>query len=152
MGAPSYLLAASLRAVIAQRLVRRICESCGEVHEPDAQERSWVTQMRGAVLAGAGFRKGRGCAHCSNTGYRGRLGVYEYLEPTEAMLTALRKGDSEGFVAAAQGAPHFRPLAQTALDYALAGVTSLEEAMRIAGELEETEPVPSDAPGESTPG
>jgi MSHA biogenesis protein MshE len=134
MGAPGYLLAASLRCIIAQRLVRRVCDSCGETHLADANELAWLAEMRPGVDT-AGLRRGRGCQHCNNTGYRGRIGVYEYLEPTLDMLEALRRGGHEGFVHAASRAPLHRPLAQAALDYALTGITTLAEAKRIGGEL-----------------
>ena len=134
MGAPGYLLAASLRVIIAQRLVRRICESCGERHLPDANDQAWLAEMRPGADTAA-VRRGRGCQHCNGTGFRGRVGVYEYLEPTLDMLNALRRGQHDGFVHAASRAPLFRPLAQAALDYALAGMTTLGEAKRVGGEI-----------------
>lgn len=134
MGAPGYLLAASLRVIIAQRLVRRVCEICAERHLPDANDQAWLAEMRPGVALD-GLRRGRGCQHCNGTGYRGRIGVYEYLEPTLDMLNALRRGQHDGFVHAASRAPLYRPLAQAALDYALDGLSTLEEAKRIGGEL-----------------
>jgi len=134
MGAPGYLLAASLRCIIAQRLVRRVCESCGERHSPSANDLAWLAGMRPGAGADT-LRQGRGCQHCNGTGYRGRVAVYEYLEPTLDMLDALRRGQHDGFVHAASRAPLYRSLAQAALDYALDGVTTLEEAKRIGGEL-----------------
>jgi len=137
MGAQGYLLAASLRAIIAQRLVRRICPSCEAVYEPDEQEAAWLRSMFDDDVT-AQLRHGRGCAHCNNTGYRGRIGVYEYIEPDESMLTALRKDDPESFVVAARKSRHYQPLVKSALDYMRQGVTTVEEVLRIAGELEET--------------
>lgn len=134
MGAPGYLLAASLRCIIAQRLVRRVCDSCGERHLPDANDLAWLAAMRPGVATDA-LRRGRGCQHCNGTGYRGRVGVYEYLEPTLGMLEALRRGHHDGFVHEASRAPLHRSLTQAALDYALDGVTTLGEAKRIGGEL-----------------
>jgi MSHA biogenesis protein MshE len=137
MGAQGYLIAASLRAVIAQRLVRRVCSSCAEDHEPDAQARSWLAQALGGMPEGVVFKRGRGCSHCNNTGYRGRIGVYEYLEPDERMALALRGNDAVAFVEAARASAGYRPLAHAALDYALQGTTSLGEVLRIGGELDE---------------
>ncbi|HDP89050.1 MAG TPA: type II/IV secretion system protein, partial [Thioalkalivibrio sp.] len=138
MGAQGYLLAASLRAIIAQRLVRRICANCAEPYQPDAQEQAWLKASCHTDVAGE-LRRGRGCAQCNNTGYRGRIGVYEYIEPDQTMLTALRKNDPEGFVVAARQSRHYQPLLQGALEYMRAGVTTLEEVLCIAGELEEPE-------------
>jgi MSHA biogenesis protein MshE len=134
MGAPGYLLAASLRVIIAQRLVRRVCESCGERYLPDAHDQAWLAEMRPGIPTD-NLRRGRGCQHCNGTGYRGRIGVYEYLEPTLDMLNALRRGQHDGFVSAASRAPLYRPLSQAALDYALDGLSTLEEAKRIGGEI-----------------
>lgn len=134
MGAPGYLLAASLRVIIAQRLVRRVCESCPETYMPDANDLAWLAEMRPGAVTDK-LRRGRGCQHCNGTGYRGRIGVYEYLEPTLDMLNALRRGQHDGFVHAASRAPLYRSLAQASLDYALDGLSTLEEAKRIGGEV-----------------
>jgi MSHA biogenesis protein MshE len=136
MGAQGFLLASSLRAIIAQRLVRRVCESCAEPHMPDAQQQSWMVSACGESADFSRLRRGRGCTHCNNTGYRGRIGVYEYLEPDEAMLSALRRSQMDDFARAAHANRLYRPLMNVALDYALTGLTSLDEAQRLAGEVE----------------
>jgi MSHA biogenesis protein MshE len=136
MGAEGYLLSASLRAILAQRLVRRICNSCAEPHEPDAQESNWLAEELPEGSLMDGLQRGRGCAHCNNTGYRGRIAVHEYLEPDEPMLTALRLGEKNAFVTAAKASRFYTPLRISALNLALRGVTTLEEVQRIAGELD----------------
>lgn len=138
MGAEGYLIAAALRAVVAQRLVRRICDSCKTVYSPDRQERSWLHSMGGEPEQTTFFR-GTGCPHCNNTGYNGRIGVYEYMEPSDAMLAALRNADSAGFAEAARSNRTFHSLQDSVLEYATQGMTSLEEVIRIAGETEETD-------------
>lgn len=134
MGAPGYLLAASLRVIIAQRLIRRVCESCGERQLADANDLAWLAAIRPGASTDR-LRRGRGCQHCNGTGYRGRIGVYEYLEPTLEMLNALRLGRQHDFVEAAMRAPLYRPLSDAALDYALDGLSTLEEAKRVGGEI-----------------
>ncbi|WP_038043233.1 GspE/PulE family protein [Thioalkalivibrio sulfidiphilus] len=136
MGAQGFLLASSLRAIIAQRLVRRVCEFCAEAHVPDAHQASWMRTVLGDGADFSRLRQGRGCTHCNNTGYRGRIGVHEYLEPDEAMLTALRRSRMDEFARAARANPLYRPLMRVALDYALEGRTSVDEAMRLAAEVE----------------
>ncbi len=79
---------------------------------------------------------GRGCYQCSNSGYRGRLGVYEMLEMNEAMLDALRRQDIAGFTREARLSPLYRPLGLCAMDFALQGVTTLEEVARVAATSE----------------
>jgi MSHA biogenesis protein MshE len=136
MGSAGYLIAAALRAVMAQRLVRRICESCKSEYEPDLLERSWLASLEQPVEK-IRFHVGRGCPHCNNTGYRGRIGVYEYMEPSEAMLAALRSNDAVGFAEAARANPAFHSLWESVMDYAAQGLTSLEEVIRVSGEAEE---------------
>ncbi len=136
MGAQGYLLASSLLAVLAQRLVRRICDSCAEPDPLTSADRKAV-----AGLAASGVdddfepKRGRGCAYCNQSGYRGRVGVYELLELDESMADALRRGDPAGFASAARAAPGFRPLARCALDCVRQGGTTLQELFRVAGEL-----------------
>ncbi|MGY3870516.1 MSHA fimbrial ATPase MshE [Aeromonas crassostreae] len=135
MGAPGYLVASALRAVVAQRLVRRVCEHCSEPKAPDEGQTSWLTALSGEAPGQHGYHKGRGCQSCNFTGYRGRLGVYELLELDQPMMDALRRNDAEGFARAARQHPHYRPLALAALDYARRGITSVDEVLRLAEDL-----------------
>ena len=138
MGAKGYMVAAALDGVIAQRLVRRVCDSCGEPVQPDPSQLAWLRgQLGDDALDGMSFRAGPGCAYCSNTGYRGRIGVYELLEIDEALTDALRRMDTDGFIAEFRRRDDFRTLVQCALDYAAQGITSLDEVIRLAGGLEE---------------
>ncbi|MDH3713108.1 MAG: GspE/PulE family protein [Gammaproteobacteria bacterium] len=135
MGAEGFLIASSLRAIVAQRLLRRVCKSCAQAHSLSEHERDWL-QISG-IDQTTSFFTGLGCPHCNNTGYRGRIGVYEILEPDAAMLSALRRGDSAAFAHAAEIDANYRTLTQYALDVAAEGVTSLQEVMRIASEIDE---------------
>ncbi|MHB1240409.1 MAG: GspE/PulE family protein [Gammaproteobacteria bacterium] len=137
MGAEGYLVAAALHAIIAQRLVRRVCESCREPYTPDAHERAWLEATIGEGTRRISYQHGRGCHHCGDTGYRGRIGVYELLELDQAMADALRRNDAAGFARAARAHPDFRPLARCALDYAEQGLTTVEEVLRVAGETDD---------------
>ncbi len=136
MGAEGYLVATALRAVLAQRLVRRICESCKMIHTPDAQELAWLRALTGREEF-AGFHQGIGCSHCNNTGYAGRVGVFEFLELDEPMADALRREDTARFAVLARESEGFRPFWQQALELAEQGVTTIEEVMRITGVVEE---------------
>ncbi len=135
MGVEPFLVATALNAVLAQRLVRRVCENCMEEHEPEAAQRVWLEQLAGHPLTGRRFKRGSGCHHCHNSGYLGRLGVYELLELDEPMIAALRRNDPQGFAEAARRNPHYRPLAACALDYARAGVTSVDEVLKVCATL-----------------
>lgn len=131
MGAAPYLVATSLRGVLAQRLVRRVCENCKEEKPASAQEQAWVGFLK-PELAAATFYKGRGCNSCNHTGYKGRIGVFEFLEMNEDMMEALREDDTQGFVDATKANKDFVPLSHMALDYAAQGKTSLDEVFKVA--------------------
>ena len=136
MGAAGFLVGSSLRAVIAQRLVRKICEHCGEDHTPDAQEMMWLTHLAGEQAKTVTYRKGRGCQSCQYSGYRGRIGVFELLEMNEPMMAALKRDDSEAFTKLAKENPSFTPLAQAAFDYAKLGIISVEEVLRLVDTID----------------
>jgi len=142
MGAPGYLLAAALNGIIAQRLIRRVCDNCKVNVELTPREQAWIS---GQQVAGHGktgkFMRGSGCNHCLRTGYRGRLGVYELLEMDATLTRAMQREDLDEFNQAAAAKKSYVPLGRRALGYAVTGLTTLEEVIRIAGSMEE-EPQP----------
>ncbi|MGN5139059.1 GspE/PulE family protein [Aeromonas sp. 164P] len=135
MGAPGYLVASAVRAVVAQRLVRRLCSHCRQPATPDQAQLSWLASLSGERPGEHGYQHGRGCQSCNFTGYRGRIGVYELLELDQPMMAALRNDDAQGFALAAQQNPDYRPLSLVALDYARRGITSLDEVLRLVENL-----------------
>ncbi len=140
MGAKGYVVASSLRAVLAQRLVRKICESCVESDPLEPATKTWLNNYSGRVDqldASIEFKKGRGCPGCNNTGYSGRVGIFELLEINFDLADALRRNDSAGFAQIAKDLPQFVTLADSALVLALNGVTSMDEVLRVAGEVED---------------
>jgi len=140
MGAEGFLVATSLLGVLAQRLIRKVCSSCSEPHQADAHEMAWLTSVLGEDgVKEITLRKGPGCQHCHNTGYRGRFGIFELLEIDNAMADALRKNDTALFSKMAFAQPGFKPLVHSALTHALKGKTTLDEVFRVAGEIEEFE-------------
>lgn len=136
MGAAGFLVGSSLRAVIAQRLVRRVCDSCSAPYQPDNQELLWLSNLAGEKAKSAQYHRGTGCQSCQYTGYKGRIGVFELLEMNEAMMAALKREDSEAFTELAKNNPSFKPLALAAFDYALQGVTSVDEVLRLVETVE----------------
>ncbi len=147
MGAEGYLIAAGLRAVVAQRLVRRICDACTVPAHVNANQQAWLNSVPEAGnIDPTRFRQGRGCTYCNGTGYRGRIGVYELLELDEGLTDALRRSDSAEFAQRARHKRDFRPFVLCALEYAVAGITTVEETMRISSGIEKyTEDVPEPA-------
>ncbi len=134
MGAPNYLLASALHAVIAQRLVRKVCDNCAQPEQPTGAALGWLRLKTGHQEPTGLWRHGTGCHQCSNTGYRGRVGIYEMLVVSPAMSTALAAGDFVGFAELGRSSPGYRSLELAALDRAAEGVTSIEEAIRVAAE------------------
>jgi MSHA biogenesis protein MshE len=138
MGAPGYMIAAAVNGIVAQRLVRRVCTDCAQPIAPAPNQRAWLASCRPALnIDKHRLVAGSGCTFCNLTGYRGRVAVYEILEFDRILADAVRRGDIEGFVRAARSKDTYVPLAQGAIELALAGVTSLAEAMAIGSGLEE---------------
>jgi MSHA biogenesis protein MshE len=140
MGAAPYMIASALHAIVAQRLMRRVCESCSQELAPTANQMAWLTAQAGAQRASQlKFRMGSGCTFCNLTGYRGRVAVYEMLEIDRALADAIRSGDPVLFINAARGRTGFVPLAQSAVEMAASGVSSLAEAMSVTSGIDEAE-------------
>ncbi len=137
MGAPNYMVATSVHGVVAQRLLRLICESCIEEHRPDPYEERWLTTQLGAGYEGKKFFRGRGCAHCNGTGFSGRTGVYEMLEMTPELARAVNQANPNAFVEAARAQLKGRTLADRALEVVLQGRTTVAEAVKVAVQVEE---------------
>ncbi|MGD9600106.1 MAG: GspE/PulE family protein [Steroidobacteraceae bacterium] len=137
MGAPPYMVATSVHAVIAQRLVRLICETCAEPRAPDPQEERWLESVVGADWARHGFRHGRGCSHCNGTGYAGRTGVYEMLEMTPDLVRAANRSDPNLFIDSAHKHLKGRTLTDHAIQLVLAGRTTVSEAIKVAVQVED---------------
>ena len=133
MGAPGYLLATSLRAIIAQRLIRRICDGCSTNHTPDASEEAWLVKSKSMHHQ---YKVGSGCQKCHQTGYTGRIAVQELLTIDEELSLALASGDNAKFIETAKRSENYEPLGLVALDLAKKGVTTLEEVMRISAEID----------------
>ncbi|NNN99673.1 MSHA biogenesis protein MshE [Vibrio sp. B1-2] len=130
MGAPGYLVASAVRAVVAQRLVRKVCPDCKAVDEVDEARKQWLT-VRFPNQVEAAFTRGRGCQNCNLTGYRGRIGVFEMLELEHEMMDALRANDAVSFAQAARQSKQYKPLLASAMELALQGVVSLDEVMSL---------------------
>ena len=136
MGAPAYLVAMSLRVVIAQRLVRMVCESCAESYSPSAQEQAWLDHY-GKSASDFALSKGSGCTRCNGTGYHGRSGVYEMLEMTEPLVQAVNDDKPGQFAAAASLQIEGDSLIDHAIELVLAGKTTIDEVMRISEQFED---------------
>ncbi|TFW30990.1 GspE/PulE family protein [Massilia horti] len=137
MGVPRYMVGGSLQAVLAQRLVRVICESCSTEYQPAPPEYGWLRAELGEHAQTTRFFHGKGCSHCNGTGYRGRTGVYELLEMTRKVLDAVNHPDPSHFLAAAQAEMGGNTLRRHAVQLAVQGRTTIAEAMRVSNQLED---------------
>ncbi len=132
MGVESYLLAAAIRGVLAQRLVRRLCPSCRRA-TPVRDEDLALLGEPGRVLAGRPVYEAAGCPECLG-GYRGRIGIFEMLVVDEAMQNAIRGGDETARRQwRAAGGAGRNSLLGDGLDKVLAGETTLAEVMYALG-------------------
>ena len=135
MGAPRYMVALSLQLVIAQRLVRMVCESCAAPHELLPHEREW---LRLELLdPDVGAKRGKGCSHCNGTGYLGRTGVYEALEMTAPVIAAANQDDVQLFMRVARDQMAGHTLRRHAAQLVAAGTTTVEEAIRISSQFDD---------------
>lgn len=130
MGVESYLITSSVNGVLAQRLVRTLCEQCKEAYEPGAELRASTGLARFAD-AGRPLYRAVGCAHCRQSGYRGRTGIHELFVLDEPMRRAIIDGRDANALhtLAMQGGMH--SLYEDGLRKVAAGVTSLDEVARV---------------------
>jgi len=139
MGAEGFLAAASLKAVVAQRLLRRLCDNCMVDYEPSQNEKEWLKKFLNEERMTKLHLKGpHGCHRCNNTGYRGRIGAFELLDMNDEMSDALRREDSSEFVKAAGRSPSYKPLVLSAVEYAEKGITSMSEVFRVSEQIDES--------------
>jgi MSHA biogenesis protein MshE len=136
MNVKSYLLATALNAIVAQRLVRRVCKSCGQNIELSPELMEYIKKIGGEHAGKAAYMKGIGCAHCNSTQYQGRVGVYEFLDIDHQLGSILGKGDTVEFANHVREDAGFFTLEQAALQVAMKGITTLDEVLRISADID----------------
>ena len=139
MGAPGYMIAAAVHGIVAQRLLRRVCEHCARPAQPTAQEVAWIEARTPTKASSMKLHVGEGCTYCNLSGYRGRIAIYELLEVDRTLADAIRHGNLNELDAAARSRPSFASLTDSAFGLAARGLTTLGEVMSIASGLEEEE-------------
>jgi len=132
MGVEPFLLASSLIGVIAQRLVRRLCQKCRQAVVRDPRQLPVVDT--GIVPAGGTIHAARGCNACNQSGYRGRTGVYEMLTVDDGLRQLIHARASEQQLREHAVAHGMRTLRKDGERWVVQGVTSLEELARVTGE------------------
>ncbi|MGL5830285.1 MAG: ATPase, T2SS/T4P/T4SS family, partial [Angustibacter sp.] len=130
MGVEPFLVASSLTAAVAQRLVRKPCESCAEGYIPDEGTLALLGLTINDILDSTPLR-GVGCTECANSGYRGRTAVYEVLEVDSTMRAVLMNSATESAVGAQARSVGMMTLRGAALEKVRRGETTFEEAVRV---------------------
>jgi len=135
MGSEPYLLATTVEAVVAQRLVRQICERCAEEYEvPEA-----ILEQLGAdavAFKGVTLRRGRGCQECHNTGYHGRIGIFEMIRVTDPVRDVIMRRPNSSQIRQVAG-DDFESMRQDGYRKVLAGQTTLEEVWRVTQDAQD---------------
>jgi general secretion pathway protein E/type IV pilus assembly protein PilB len=132
MGIEPFLVASSIEGVIAQRLLRRVCEQCAETYElkqgdPDLPE-DFAPETKGPIR----LVRGRGCRACYNTGYRGRIGTYELLTTSDDVRElVMQRASSTKIQSTAAATGNLFPLRSDAYAKVRAGITTIAEAARV---------------------
>jgi len=137
MGVPRYMVAMSVLAVVAQRLVRLVCDHCAEAYSPEAFEQAWLQFELGDKVAQHKYVRGKGCTVCNGTGYQGRVGVYELLEMDNELIDGASHQDPNHFIKLARQRMAGKTLRKSAVDLVIEKRTTISEAMRISNQFEE---------------
>jgi type IV pilus assembly protein PilB len=128
IGVQPFLVASSIIAIMAQRLVRLVCTKCKEPDEPSGTEikEAGITPSQ---LRTATFFRGRGCQHCNHTGYRGRKGIFEMMRMTNVMRDMTFKREPTQNIRRRARETGMRTLLQDGVEKSLKGLTTLEEVL-----------------------
>jgi len=126
LGVPEYLVTATVEGVLAQRLVRRVCDGCREEYRPEA-----VARLAGDGPRPERFVRGAGCRACRGTGFRGREGVFELLEMTDGLRAAVARRAPQAELRRLALEAGMRPLRACAWEKVVRGLTTVEEVLRV---------------------
>jgi len=129
MGIEPYLIADSTVGIIAQRLVRRLCPSCKVEYTPDAEERELLNVKEDEPVK---IYKPCGCSMCDNTGYKGRIGVYEIMEVTHDLKYIIARGGNADEIKECALKEGMSTLRMSATRYVLNGITSVSEMKKVS--------------------
>jgi type IV pilus assembly protein PilB len=133
MGVEPFLTGAAVSGVLAQRLARKLCTHCCEMYTPSAEEMiaARVSPEVAAANDGMSFYRKRGCPRCNQTGYKGRIGIYQLLEMTEDLASLASRHASREEIERAAMETGMKTLWDDGLAKVAAGLTSIEELARV---------------------
>ncbi len=136
MGIEPFLVASSVSAILAQRLVRKVCPHCRENYEPLPEELEELGVDKGAISP-EGIWKGAGCPSCMNTGYLGRTGIYEFLMVSDSIKAQILKNPDSGSIKKAALEGGMRTLREDGAMKVLEGKVTVQEILRVTQEVSE---------------
>jgi type IV pilus assembly protein PilB len=131
MGLEPFVVGASVRAVLAQRLVRKVCPHCKTVHQIGAEARKRLENQTDMDLSGAKFQRGPGCAECYGYGFRGRTAVFELMEVTDELRELIVRRASAAEIREAAVEAGMTTLLKDGVEKATQGITTVEEVLRV---------------------
>ena len=134
MGVKPYLVASTLQGVLAQRLVRTICPACRESYKPSEEEAKALLLKPGEVC-GFELYRGKGCSTCSNTGYKGRIGIFEFLMMTDEIREMILKDASSSEIALKAREAGLKTLKEDGLEKIKRGYTTIQEVLRVTQDI-----------------
>ena len=139
MGAKDYLVSSTLSGVIAQRLVRKLCDECKEEYYPTYEEASQILVNEDDIqkLMKTPIYRARGCNKCEFTGYKGRLGVYEIMQINKEIKRLIAMGAHDLEIEDAAVKNGMKTLNQACMGHILAGLTTIDEFVRVLGVVNE---------------
>lgn len=131
LGVEPYLVASTVVGVVSQRLVRIICSGCKEPHEPTAEEAE-ILRESGILSLPKALYRGKGCAQCNGTGFRGRTGIFEVMKMDRELRDLVTRRASAADMREAAMRTGMLTLYQTGVQKAAIGITTIEEVGRVA--------------------
>jgi len=129
MGVPPFLITATLEAILAQRLVRKICKECKERTHPNTETLAQLDLTPDDVLDRK-FYRGRGCASCNNTGFKGRIGLFEFMTINDQIRDLINQGASTDKIRDAGMRTGMHQLRTSGLEKVFSGITTIEDVIR----------------------
>ena len=132
LGVPQFLITSTVVGVLAQRLVREICAHCAEEYEPTPDE-AVVLRMDAEKLKRYRFKRGKGCLHCRETGYMGRIGIFEVMPLSEKIRRLVTAGAGSPDLFKAAREEGMRTLREAAIEKVFRGITTTTEMVRVTG-------------------
>jgi general secretion pathway protein E len=130
MGVEPYLISSSVNGFLAQRLVRKICRNCYTAYKPSAQELSLIGLSKKSLIKGSLY-KGKGCDECFNTGYSGRMGLFELLTVSDDIRRMIMKGEDAASIKKQAIKEGMITLLEDGIEKAINGLTTMEEVLRV---------------------